>query len=643
MPPKLVRRKRPIQAVVPASDTPELAPDTGPAEPAPESSSQPEPPQAPVKKVVRKKKVVVSQPADLQFAVIGGSTSITPRVSTSTSQPSIPSEAAMDVSSEIPLLDLIAPSSSTGSLSSKSSAKRKKADASLSFFSWSDGGEDEDSGVIDDEYDLSRVKELEARTLLNRGASEKNREVYVKRMTERLEEHKQTYVRPTQRTELEKLDRGFLQRELESAIKLTAETIQAHVSGYDPNSCNISGIGVQKPKWTGVAEYMQNMNDGQVAQDLSMQEILKALDAEYLRPVDPNQTQERSVIERVTSAIAASTKQVSSTASVIDFGSSSSSGLITELVSFILTGMKGHARDFLEQLSNKLSEDTRERPNIVSLHAAVMKARRVSTDKSQMRYVAQFVESMLKDAHFSFLLRYLSEAVRFKKVFYYPDSEIHNFETCMTLAQLIGDLESNEICGHLDLSIIRKFPAPDSINRIILRIQSALSESRHETRMLFIQGTNPKPRQLDHLVGILKLYFTVLLCQESGETASYDRIWDIYDGLAQIQCAHRMFPRYCELCKEVKKRMLVSASKRGLTMTYLLIQNNMLPYVFVFLSQYTPKLFMFNQHYWVIDPQSTCSSTCLKVAMSLLPLRHIPIEIDEDTFCTKIRQIWQQS
>lgn len=645
MPAKLVRRKRPVQhhangtqVSVPCDASSDIsASHSDPALPVTQEKDNAAPPHPTVRKVVRKKKVIMSEPSDIQFAPIGGSTIVpgarpsSPSITPTTSDPNI------DLCTDVPLVDLVPTSASSGSLSSvKSGTKRRKLDPSLSVFEYSETGEDEDDEIVSDDYDLSRVKELEARTLLNRGASEKNREFFMKRMRARLEEHQKTYTPPTQRTECEKVDRVFLQRELENVIKITADSIHSYVSEYDPNKCELPQCSIIPPK---SSLHFDMNNDLLDVANLDMPTLLKMLNAEYLRPGELEKPQNIDVLERISGLIILSSKQVSNKTAMIDLSSSRAGELVTEVASFIANGLKLSMQEMLNKLAAKISEDSCERPNLVALHEAIVKAKGAAKDQSALRSAGQFVVSLLKDRHLSVLFRYLGDAVKLKRQLYYSDADIHDFVTCTNLSTLVEKMECMDIQGDLRVSNIPKYTTPVSLEKMLRRITTVINEYKAQMTVWLIQGVDIGRYQLDLLTEIAKVYFNVILCREDGGQASIDSIWDIYDGIAQTGCLHSAFPQYMEAYKEVKRRTLLSAAKRGILMTYLLLQSQILPYVFVFLAQFTLRSTFFIPRYWKIESgKNTCSTAALKLALSFLSLK-IPLTIDESTFCARVKDV----
>lgn len=662
-----MRRKRPIHAgatdlPVPGGDS--APPPSSPSESEPAPAPAPSPTQSqqeseaseqptPVKKIVRKKKIV-SQPEQVMFAPIGG---VTPGMAPKTEQrptggglPSGLGDTGLDVCSDIPLIDLggdtsmspspsVIPSSSSGSLSSKAGPKRKKVDASLSFFDGPDAGDDRDDGIIDDNYDLSRVKELEARTLLNRGASENNREVFMRKMNERMEEHKRTYVRPTQKADLEIVDRVFLDKELAGVLKITAESVRARAENYEPGKCDFSGIEKKPPTFSPDVAMLSKLAG--VTQDatLTMPEILRALDAEYLRPGEWPKEEHVDTVATVNMLFAASSKQLTATDFVVDFSTPDACKMLTELGSFLLRGVKGSLVATLDKLALKMTEDSRERPNIVSLQSSVMRAKGDSKEKSQLRYAASYCFALLKDSHLSFFLRYLADAVSFKKEHYYSDAEIQGYEVCMGMAAVVEKIECMELHGEPKMANIPKFAKPISLARMTSRISDVVGQYIRQTSTWMIQGVEIARQQLGTVTEIMKLFFMSILRLENGESASPESLWDLYDALASGECQHKLFPKYLELHKEVKKRTLLTSTKRGILMTYFLLKENLLPFLFVFLSQFARRTQISNPCYWKIDPKATCSTACLRLAMAFLPLRSVRTDVKEEDFCKRIKEV----
>ena len=645
MPAKLVRRKRPVQqhvndtqASVPSDEPSDIpASHPGPAPIITQEKNNAAPPQPPVRKVVRKKKVIMCEPSDIQFAPIGGSTIVPGARPSSPSITPTASDPNIDLCTDVPLVDLVPASASSGSLSSiKSVTKRRKLDPSLSVFEYSETGEDEDDEIVSDDYDLSRVRELEARTLLNRGASEKNREFFMKRMRARLDEHQNTYTPPTQRTQCEKVDRVFLQRELENIIKIPADSIHSYVSEYDPNKCELPQCSITPPKSSLCLDVNNDLLD---IANIDTPTILKMLNAEYLRPGEPEKPQDVDVLDRIRGLIVLSSKHVSNKTAIIDLSSSRAGELITEVASFIANGLRLSMQEMLNKLAGKISEDSCERPNLVALHESIVKAKGNAKERSTLRSAAQFVVSLLKDRHLSLLFRYLGDAVRLKKQLYYSDADIHDFVMCSNLSALVEKIECMDIQGDLRVSNIPKYTTPVSLEKMLRRITSVVNEYKTQLTAWLIQGVDIGSHQLDLLMEIAKVYFDVILCREDGGQASIDSIWDVYDGIAQMECQHNVFPQYMEAYKEVKRRTLLSAGKRGILMTYLLLQSQILPYVFVFLAQFTLRSSFFIPRYWKIESgKSTCSTAALRLALSFLSLK-MPTKIDESTFCARVKDV----
>ena len=556
----------------------------------------------------------------------------------------------MDVCCDIPLIDLgggdapvtstapVMSTSSSGSFVSKARSKRKQ-DASLSFFAGPDAGDDVDDGLIDENYDLSQVKELEARTLLNRGASENNREVFMRKMGERLEQHKANYKRPVQKADLERVDKVFQEKELANILKITADAVRARAAEYDPSKCDFSQIEKRPPVYKPDVNVLVRFSTEYEDEKVDLQEVLKRLDAQYLRPSEWKKEEEVDTVARVNMLLAASSKQLSASEFVVDFATQDACDLLTELGAFIMRGVKGSLIAALEKLALKMTDDSRERPNIVSLQSSVMKAKGDTKEKSQLRYAVNYVMALLKDAHLSFFLRYLADAVRFKKKYYYSDAELQSYEKCMSLAAVVERIECMGFRGEPKLNNVPKFAKPTSLSKMTSRISEVVGQYIRDTSTWMIQGVEIARHQLDPVVEIMKLFFVALLRQENGESASSESLWDMYDALAQSECQHKLFAKYIEIHKEVKKRTLLTSTKRGILMTYFLLRENLLPFLFVFLAQFTRRTQIVSPCYWKIDPKATCSTSCLRLALAFLPLCSTRTNIKEDDFCKRVKDV----
>lgn len=624
-PRRLVRRKRPAQAGQPPTAAPDVAvePRTEVKAPEPEPKSEPEPqkseeaPAQPLKRLVRKKKtataVVVPEAGTVEASVPG-----------------------MEQCADIPIISFGDEPSTEVTRSSSAERlnmgkKKRSADASLSFFDGPDAGDDALQGLVDPEYDLSRVREREARTLLNRGASETNREVFLKEMGAKEGEFERTYVPQQQHTGHENVGTALLlQNELEMSLQATADAVQERATKFDINGCDFGkvehGPTMYNPDNSGMAHVF---GEGNVK--LSLAEMVERLEAGYLNVAEGKVNEETgTVVARVTSLMSIIRRE-----SVLDLSTPKVVELVTETAAFLAIDLKRPLGEMLSALAGLVVCSSTGSSSIMSMQGCIIQAVESSRDKSNARYAAKYVVYMIQEGCMSTLLKYLVNEASFRRQWYYSDAEIHDFAVCEEMEKCVAEMEGMERVGTFNESSVIRFSHPPSINRMLSRITDLVDEYLNQVRSWLMSGSDIAHLHMPLFCSIVNVFLDVLLYQESGEIASLESLWELFGAISASECPHRKLVLFRDAYKDVKSKSIIVTGRTALTMTYRIVKEGLLPYVFVFLARLVPPSHTPSPAYWKTD--SGNSTTALLFAASLLPLNEVQIDVKEDELIDSLR------